>query len=1079
MIKLSLNRPVTTIVIFTAIVFSGILFFKDLSLSLFPSIDYPELTVVTEFKGASPFEVEEYVTKKLEQACAGIDGVRKVYSISRQDLSVIRVVFNWGENIEYAYLSLREKLDSVRMRRDFPHEASRPIILKWNPAESPVMGIFVSSNQPLFELTETLKKGVRQRIAGIDGVAAVQFKGGRDKNVIVEFDGGKIDFYGISLRDIEQAIKTFNVEQRGGVISKAGFRYSLRIASPIVSIEDVKNIPVKKKGNLTVFLKDVAKVYFGNTDAKTITLFNGKEGVLLLVYKTASSNTLSVIEKVKSAMKTFNTDFPGLKFSVAFENSRFIKTAISNVIQTIVFGGILAFLVILFFIGDFKAPLIIAVSIPVSILFTFVIMRFFRVNLNIMSLSGLALGVGMLVDNSIVVIESIFNEREKGTKDAEYWGTKSVALAVLASTLTTISVFFPLLFVYGVAGRIFRDQSLTITASLFASYLVAVSLVPVLARIVFKEKREKDAFPYEFPGISFDFSDKKAILLFPYRFSVFVLKFIAFLVLRLFFLIGYVLGFLPYFFVKILSPFLKLFANAYNRVFSFYHNLLEKGLKNRAILYLVSFLILFLGILSGLFLKKEFFPKTEKDFISFTVELPRDASLKAAKEFAGGFDKFLKKYGNSAMALKNYVGIVSVLSVIGVDTSDLTSIYQESGENIINYNVKFKGKEDDLKSYILSFFKNKDSVNIIFKKSSDEFSMIFKGGETSIRFLAENRKHCIDFAGKIEKKLKEEKGIVSISDNFSDYSASGINLVFDRDKMLRYGVNPDTIAGMISSAVNGRIVSVLKKTGRDYGIRVILDKKERNNLNSVLSLPVFRNGKRYPLSLFVKKESIKIPGRLERERQMPVAKLIFNLDKEINREEFINKIMKKIDSISHAGIIVLPGDELIEMRKSLNSLFITLLLSFILVYLLLCAQFESFKIPFIVIFTFPMGLAGALSMLFLSGESLNVISAIGLVVLSGIVVNDAIVKVDCIHQKVLAGKDVYTSIMEASKERFRPIWMTTITTVIGLLPVFIIKGAGSDLLKPLAVVLTGGMMLATTLTLFLIPALYISFSGKK
>ncbi|PTB87709.1 hypothetical protein C9925_01635, partial [cyanobacterium G8-9] len=362
------------------------------------------------------------------------------------------------------------------------------------------------------------------------------------------------------------------------------------------------------------------------------------------------------------------------------------------------------------------------------------------------------------------------------------------------------------------------------------------------------EKREKDEFPYEFPGISFDFSDKKAILLFPYRFIVFVLKFVAFVVLRLFFLIGYMLGFLPYFFVKILSPFLKLFANTYNRVFSFYHNLLEKGLKNRAILYSISFLILFLGILSGLFLKKEFFPKTEKDFISFTVELPRDASLKAAWEFAGEFDKFLKRYGKSAKDSENSAGIVSVLSVIGVDTSDLTSIYQESGENIINFNVKFKGKEDDLKSYILSFFKNKDSVNVIFKKSSDEFSMIFKGGETSIRFLAENRKHCIDFAGKIEKKLKEEKGVVSISDNFSDYSASGINLVFDRDKMLRYGVNPDTIAGMISSAVNGKVVSVLKKTGRDYGIRVILDKKERNNLNSVLSLPVFRNGKRYPLS---------------------------------------------------------------------------------------------------------------------------------------------------------------------------------------------------------------------------------------
>ena len=1068
MIKLSLNRPVTVIVIFFAIVCAGFLFFRQLSLSLFPSIDYPELTVVTEFKGASPYEVEEYVTKKLEQAASGLDGVRDVYSISKQDISVIRVVFNWGENIEYSYLALREKLDAVRMRPDFPSDATRPVILKWNPADAPVMGIFVSSKEPLIELTETLEKAVKQRLEGIENVASVQLKGEREKSVVVEFSKEKIEFYGISVKEIESAIKRFNTEQRGGVISKEGFRYSLRIASPVKSIDDIKSIPLKKAGNRTIFLRDVAKVYYGNPYHSVETFFNGERGVLLLVYKSANSNTLSVIERVKKAIASLNRDFPGIKFQVAFENSRFIKTAISNVIQTIVVGGMLAFLVILFFIGDFKAPLIIAISIPVSILFTFVIMKFFKVNLNIMSLSGLALGVGMLVDNSIVVIESIFQEREKGSENPEYIGTKSVALAVLASTLTTISVFLPLLFVYGISGRIFRDQSLTITASLMASYFVAISLVPVLSRMILgaRKNKEKD-FPI-FPRFPHLPEEKKGFLLFPYRLIVYLIEILHFIVYFVSFLSGRFLRLVFGVVFKALKPLLDVFQKLYNIVFAFYESLLQKGLKNIPLMLLIVFIILVAGIFSGVYLKKEFFPKTEKDFVLFTVELPENSSLDASRGFAEELNSYLKRNPH----------IFSILTVVGVDKSDLSSLYDLSGENIINYTVRFKGREENVKRYILSFFKGRDSVNLFFKKSSDEFSMIFKGSNVALKFLSEKREDCINFAKKVKGIFEKENVVVSISDNFSDISTKGVNLVFDKEKLASYGISPFDIANMISTFVNGKKVSVLKKTGKSYAIRVILEKKERENLNSILDLPVIKNKQRYKIGFFLKKREINIPQKLERERQMPVAKLVFNLKNKVDKGDFLKKAIEKIDKLNHAGIMILPGEDFVEMRKSLHSLFITLLFSFVLVYLLLCAQFESFKIPFIVIFTFPMGLAGALSMLYITHSSLNVISAIGLIVLSGIVVNDAIVKVDCIHQKVLNGIEVNEAIFQASKERFRPIWMTTITTVIGLLPVFFIRGAGSDLLKPLAVVLTGGMMLATTLTLFVIPALYRVFVKK-
>jgi len=460
-----------TIVVFLSITFTGVLSFKELSLSLFPSFDFPELTVVTHYSGATPIEVEEYVTRNIEQAVSGVSGVKSVSSTSKENLSVVRVQFDWGANMEYSTLNLREKLDSARMMPSFPEDANRPTILKWNPATSPIMGVFVSSNEKIEDLTEFLQTAIKQRVEGIDGISAVHLKGALNKEVVISFDAKKLAFFKLTPSVVGACVRDYNQETTGGVIKKSNYRYSLRIVSSLKTLAEIENIPVKKAGYDTVLLKDVANVSWSSPDITAMSRMNGKKGVLLLVYKTVSSNTLDGIEEVKKAIKQLKNDFPGYDFSVAFENSKLIKVAISNVIQTIVIGGIFAFFIIILFLGNFKAPVVISISIPVSIVATFGLMFFKGVNLNIMSLSGLALGVGMLVDNSIVVIESIFKFKEMGVKDPELQGTKDVAGAVFASTLTTISVFFPLIFVHGIAGNIFKDQSLTVSFSmLFSSF---------------------------------------------------------------------------------------------------------------------------------------------------------------------------------------------------------------------------------------------------------------------------------------------------------------------------------------------------------------------------------------------------------------------------------------------------------------------------------------------------------------------------------------------------------------------------------------------------------------------------------
>jgi len=1066
MIKLALRRPVLTIVVFLAITFTGILSFKQLSLSLFPSFDFPELTVVTYYSGATPLEVEEYVTNNIEQAVNGVAGVKSVFSTSKENLSVVRVQFDWGTNMEYATLNLREKLDSARMMQGFPEDAERPTILKWNPATSPIMGIFVSSNEKIEELTEFLETAIRQRIEGIDGVSAVHLKGGLQKEVVISFDAKKLAFFGLTPSLVESAIKDYNQETTGGVIKKSNYRYSLRIVSSLKTIDEIKNIPVKKAGYDTVLLKNIANVTWGSPDVTAISKMDGKTGVLLLVYKTVSSNTLDTIDEVKEAIKELQSDFPGYSFKVAFENSKLIKVAISNVIQTIVFGGLLAFLVIILFLGNFKAPIVISVSIPVSIIATFGLMFFKGVNLNIMSLSGLALGVGMLVDNSIVVIESIFKFKEKGVKNPELSGVLDVAGAVFASTLTTVSVFFPLIFVHGIAGNIFRDQSLTVSFSLLCSYFVSVTLLPVVAGMVFKERELKQLKPFKFPKVTI----KKFLLLFPYYIVVYIFYLLLFVIRLLSMAVGFVLRYVFKLVAVIFAVPMKVFNKMYGVVFDLYHKLLLKSLENKHVLLAVAFLFLTVGVLSGFWLKKEFFPKTKAEYLNFTVALPKNAAISASDKLANNFEQYLK----------TIKGVGHIVTVIGVDPGDISSVNEESGTNYINYNVKIEGNEDYLKEKILHYFKSRGSVAITFKKAENEFAMLMKTGDLKIKFVSANRKEANTLALKAKKMLLKNRYVEDITDNFSKTGSVGIKIKFKNAELLKYGISGATLGDFIQTCIKGKVVSKLKLTDRNFSIRLRLAKKYRETVNQLLNTVFYSNGKYLKLSSLIETEKTIIPERLEREQQNPVAILNIVTVKGVDKEKFIKTVLFDIEKLKTGeSVIVEEGREMQEMRKSLTSLTYALILSFVLVYLLLSAQFESFLLPFVIIFTFPMGLSGAFLTLGLLGMSLNVLSFVGLVILSGIVVNDAIVKVDCIHSKVKNNVPLRQAILEASSERFRPIWMTTITTVLGMLPVFFIKGAGSDLLKPLAAVLIGGLLMATTLTLFLIPAIYELMYRKK
>jgi HAE1 family hydrophobic/amphiphilic exporter-1 len=682
-----------------------------------------------------------------------------------------------------------------------------------------------------------------------------------------------------------------------------------------------------------------------------------------------------------------------------------------------------------------------------------------------MSLSGLALGVGMLVDNSIVVIESIFKFKEKGEHEAELKGTQDVAGAVFASTLTTVSVFFPLIFVHGIAGNIFKDQSLTVSFSLLCSYFVSVTLLPVVASMVFKERNANKLKSFEFPKW-----ECKQLLLLPYCFLVYVLYVILYLLSCCSLLIGFIFRYLLRLFAAVFVLPMKVFNKFYESIFQIYHKLLCKSLDNKKTVLIFAFLFLLFGVFFGFMLKKEFFPKTKAEYLNFTVVLPKNAAISASDKLANNFEKYLK----------SIKGVGHVVTVIGVDPGDISSVNEEAGTNYINYNVKIEGDEDYLKEKILHYFNSRKSVAVTFKKAENEFAMLMKTGDLKIKFVSASRKEANALALKAKKALLKNKCVAEITDNFSETGSIGIKIKFKNNVLLKYGISGSALGDFIQTCIKGKIVSKLKLTDRNFGIRLRLAGNYRETVNQLLSTVFFADGKYLKLSSLIEVEQTVIPERLEREQQNPVAILNIVTVKGVNKAKFIRDALNKIEKLKTGeSVIVEEGREMQEMRKSLTSLSYALILSFILVYLLLSAQFESFLLPFVIIFTFPMGLSGAFFTLGLLGMSLNVLSFVGLVILSGIVVNDAIVKVDCIHTKFKNNVPLRTAVLEASSERFRPIWMTTITTVFGMLPVFFIQGAGSDLLKPLAAVLIGGLLMATTLTLFLIPAIYEIIYGRN
>ena len=1005
----SIRRPVTVTMLFVAIAVFGGISYGRLALNLLPEISYPTLTIRTNYEGTAPAEVETLITETVENAVSVANNVIRVSSISKPEVSDVILEFSWRTNMDFAALDVREKLDVLQL----PLDADKPILLRYDPSTDPIMKVSVSGSSDLSGIRYLSEEFVKSDLESIDGVAAVRISGGFEEEIHVELDEQKLASLGVSIQEVTTRLGQENINLTAGTLQEGESKYLVRTLNEFQDVEEINDVIVAQKNGVPIRLSDLGSAYSGYKERKVITRINGEESVEIAVFKAADANTVTAAAQVRTRLDELEQEYSGkrvpLNFQVVFDQSRFIEHSIDEVLNTAMIGGILAIIVLFLFLRSVKSTLIIGLSIPLSIVATFFLMYGANISLNIMSLSGLALGIGMLVDNSIVVLEAIHRYQTQGhsPREAADLGASEVGHAVVASTLTTVCVFAPIVFVEGIAGQLFADQALTVTFSLVASLLVAIMLIPMLASL------GQDGV--ENARIETPKKVREFFLVRPYsRFLAYALR------QRLVFL----------------AVALVLFAAALS---------LLAGLGSELIPEISQ---------GEFFVDLQLPPGTPVEQTSLRIEeveavIRQEPDVERYYTIVGSGNQT----GASAVEEREHIGQILVALGPGMLHEKETAVLEGLREGLRDIPAV------DYKFSRPALFSFKQPIEVIVQ--------------------GYNLQALKTYADRIRERLAQIPGLRDLKAS-TDGGNPEVQIHFDRQKLANYGLNINQAAGLLRNKIQGDIATELNEPDRKIDIRVRVLEEDRRSLfdleNLLLDVP-----NRSPVHLSTVADIVLEEGPTEIRRIGPqrVALISANL---VDRD-----LQSAVDEIDQAlqefelppDMFAYVGGQSEERAVAFESMQFAILLAVFLVYLVMASQFESLVQPFIIMFAIPFALIGVALALYLTGLVLSVVVLIGGVILAGIVVNNSIVLIDFTNQLRGQGKDKFQAIQEACAVRLRPILMTTSTTVLGLIPMAVSLGEGSELRVPMAVTVIGGLMTSTLLTLALVPVLYTLMTREK
>lgn len=1064
-INTAVNRPVTVWMFMLAVMLFGMVGFSRLAIMLLPDLSYPSVTIRTAYDGAAPVEIEQLVSKPIEEAVGVVKGLRKISSISRSGMSDVVLEFEWGSNMDMASLEVREKLDTIEL----PLDINKPLLLRFNPNLDPIMRLAFSvpdaSEKNLKQMRTFAEEELKRRLEALSGVAAVRLSGGLEQEVHILLNQQKLSQLNLNADDIKQRINQENINLSAGKVIQSDKEYLVRTLNQFNSLEELGNVIIYRNDQTLVRLNEVAEISDAYKERSDVTRIGDVESIELAIYKEGDANTVTVAKKLQAELALINKADENKQLNIIYDQSEFIESAVNEVTSSALIGSVLAMLVIYLFLRNIVATLIISISIPFSVIATFNMMYFADISLNIMSLGGIALAIGLLVDNAIVVLENIDRYQSQGMSkiEAAVTGCKEVSGAIFASTLTTLAVFVPLVFVDGIAGALFADQALTVTFALLASLFIALTAIPMLAsrqgfkslpaptetpiKTIPQSKLGKTGY-YTLTVISWPFK-----LLFSYipagllTFGLLAIRFFSWL-------IGLVM-----------RPLASAFNYVYDALAKVYDGLLNKVLKQKGLTLLIA-----LGITLG---AGGLLPKLGMELIppmnqgEFYVELLLPPGTEVSET-----DKVLQQL---ALSINDNPDVKHTFSQAG-SGGLMTSDTARGGENWGRLQV------------VLANPSAFDAVAHILRQTAKKIPELDAKIEQPELFSFKTPLE-IELSGYDLAQLKRSAdtlvSALSQSARFTDVNTTlrdgqpEISIQFDHQRLAALGMDAPTVASRIAQRVGGTVASQYTVRDRKVDILVRSELSERDQISDIDSLIINPNSDQpIPLSAVAEIKLQVGPSAINRISQQRVAIVSANLgfgdlsDAVVEAKQILSQ--QQFPSSIQSSF----GGQNEEMEHSFSSLKIALVLAIFLVYLVMASQFESLLHPLLILIAVPMAVAGSILGLFITNTHLSIVVFIGLIMLAGIVVNNAIVLVDRINQLRREGIEKISAIEQAAKSRLRPILMTTLTTALGLLPMAIGMGDGSEVRAPMAITVIFGLLVSTLLTLLVIPCLYALFDQK-
>jgi HAE1 family hydrophobic/amphiphilic exporter-1 len=1043
--EFSTRRRVTIAMVTIALVLFGLIGLSRLKVNLLPDLSYPTLTVRTEYVGAAPAEIENLISEPLEETLGVVKNLTRIRSVSRTGQSDVILEFAWGTDMDTASMDVREKLELIQL----PLEVKKPLLLRFDPSTEPVLRLALDTGDSdadqaaLTELRRYAEEDLKKRLEPIEGVAAVKVSGGLEDEIQVEIDQNRLKQLNLDVNLVIQRLRSENINISSGRLDEASQRYLVRTINQFGTLEEMGEMIVSAAG-VPVKLKDVATITQGHKERQAIIRSDGREAVEIAVYKEGDANTVSVAEAVIKGLDRLKDELPeGARLTTVDDQSLFIKSSIREVVDAAVIGGLLSILVIFLFLGEAWATVVIALSLPVSIIATFFFMQQFGIGLNVMSLGGIALATGMVVDDAIVVLESIAKARERGLGilQSAIVGASEVRMAVVASTLTTVAVFFPLVFVEGVAGQLFGDQALTVTIAMVMSMAVAMTLIPMLSSL-------KASTPLDYPEDA-ERPDVQATRIGRWRVGLLAV------LIRVAAIVGRMLA-------RVLGAVGERVLRPYGWLESRYVSSLPWALRRPAVV-LVSATFAFVLALAVLpTLGLDLIPQLAQGRFEMTAKLPAGTPLAET-------DAMVR-----SVQLSN-AGIEGVHTLYGVSGSGtrLDANPTESGENIGKLTVVLVEGADaatearateQLRAAMQAF----PSAEVKFARPQlFSFSTPL---EIEIRGFDLKQ---------LETAGRDLSQWLQGSDRFADVKSTveqgfpEIQIVFDAERAASIGLTTRQVADQVVRQVRGEVATRYSFRDRKIDVLVRAEESARASVADINQLIVNPLSERpVRLSAVAEVISTRGPSEIHRADQERVAVVSANL-----RYGDLGSAVAEVQTMLAAkplaaGLRPTIGGQNEELQASINSLVFALGLAIFLVYLVMASQFESLLHPFVIMFTIPLALVGAVLALKLSGNALSIVVFIGLILLAGIVVKNAIVLIDKVNQLREEGVPKHEAIQQGAHSRLRPIIMTTLTTLFGFLPLAIGGGDGAEVRAPMAITVIGGLLVSTLLTLLVIPVVY-------